>query len=129
MNRPISLKPACIKTLSAVEALLKNSNQHEFNGVAQLKGIFGNDRLSRSAKFSIRGSSISETGNVTWYDAREAHPSRTEYRLYFQTNEVMKLAKEGDSILIGFEGHTLHIILIPKTSADFKAGPSTWKSV
>ena len=129
MNRPIVLKPACIKTLSAVEALPNSSNQHEFNGVAQLKDIFGDNRLSRSAEFSIRGLPISETVNVTWYDAREAHASRTEYRLYFQTNKVMKLANEGDNILIGFEKNKLHIILILKTSTGFQSGPSTWGTV
>src|SRR5690606_30363853 len=38
--------------------------------------------------------------NVTWYDSREAHPTRSEYRLYFPDNDVSDRAKEGDLLLI-----------------------------
>ena len=109
------LKPACIKTLSEVEVNTNASNQHEFNGVAQLKSIFGTARQEKiPAVFSIRGTSYSIQTWVTWYDAREHHPTRSEHRLYFPHNEVMLQANTGDNILIGYDSNShLHFILIP----------------
>ncbi|WP_200877413.1 hypothetical protein [Methylobacter tundripaludum] len=101
-NTPLVLRQACLKTLSAVEARPERSNQHEFNGVIALKNIFGRDKFEKMATFSVRGEPISDRANVTWYDAREGHPTRTEHRLYFQTNKVMERASEGDNILIGY---------------------------
>lgn len=101
-NTPLVLKQACLKTLSAVEARPERSNQHEFNGVIALKNIFGLNKFEKMANFSVRGEPISNLANVTWYDARESHSTRTEYRLYFQTNKVMERASEGDNILIGY---------------------------
>lgn len=112
----IVLNPACVKTLSAVEAEPPRSNQHEFNGVSQLKQIFGTVGFTRSATFSIRGTSQVAHADVTWYDARAAHPVRSEFRLYFQTNAVMDQARAGDNIVVGLAGQTLHVILI-KTGA------------
>ncbi|BCV51379.1 hypothetical protein [Shewanella algae] len=111
---PMIFSAACIKTLSAVEVHPSRSNQHEFNGVSALKKIFGLERFERNALFSIRGSGIEVIASVTWYDSRKSHPRRSEHRLYFQTNEVMSHAKEGDNILIGIDDNQqLHIILIP----------------
>lgn len=117
MSAPITLHPGCIKTLSAVEAVPQRSNQHEFNGVRELKEVFGPDQLSLTATFSVRGTSASDQANVTWYDARASHPTRSEYRLYFQSNRVMQEAKEGDNILVGYDSiGRLHVILIPMGS-------------
>lgn len=110
---PVILKPACIKTLVAVEARPERSNQHEFNGVAALKDLFGQNRAEFRALFSVRGESQSYWAGVTWYDSRENHPTRSEHRLYFQGNPVMERAQEGDNILIGFVRDQLHCILIP----------------
>ncbi|WP_040852396.1 hypothetical protein [Thiorhodospira sibirica] len=128
INRPIVLKPACIKTLSAVEARPERSNQHEFNGVKQLKDMFGLAGFEKAAKFSIRGTDIAEHANVTWYDARENHPTRTEHRLYFQTNRVMQRAQEGDNILIGFDNQgDLNLILIPRGADGFRENVNAWQ--
>ncbi|MEQ4693011.1 hypothetical protein [Providencia manganoxydans] len=35
------------------------------------------------------------------YDARENHVSRSEYRLYFQTNTVVNMAREGSTLVFG----------------------------
>lgn len=127
-TQPMVLNPACIKTLSAVEALPGRSNQHEFNGVRQLKEIFGTVSFTKPASFSIRGSAVTDLANVTWYDARDAHPTRTEHRLYFQTNKVMSHAKQGDNILIGLDsGGTLHVVLIQQGAAGFHPGPPSWQ--
>ena len=89
---------AFTKKLSAVEADPDRSNQHEFNGVGELKVMLGTARKKVPAIFTIRGQVGSYQQNVTWYDAREEHETRSEFRLYFPTNPVMKAAKEGDSI-------------------------------
>lgn len=126
-NRPVVLTQACIKTLSAVEARPERSNQHEFNGVRQLKNMFGLNGFERVAQFSIRGTDIVEWANVTWYDAREAHLTRTEHRLYFQTNRVMRTAQEGDNILIGFDNAgVLNLILIPRGTEGFRENVNAW---
>ncbi|MFA0117060.1 type II restriction endonuclease [Vibrio breoganii] len=105
MRAALNLNPACIKTLSAVEAEPNRSNQHELNGVAQLKNILGLSRQSFDASFSIRGQDGHIVRSVTWYDARENHPTRSEYRLYFQTNEVMNLAQEGSHLALGLDSN------------------------
>lgn len=95
------------KTLSAVEADLFSSNQHEFNGVTALKEIFGtgSGRQKYATRFvyltDAQDAPITADGNLTWYDARESHPSRSEYRLYFPTTDVSDQAVEGDLLIIG----------------------------
>lgn len=118
-KEPVVLKPACIKTLVAVEAHPERSNQHEFNGVAALKDLFGLDRQKFEAVFSVRGEEPTYQAEVTWYDSRENHPQRSEHRLYFQTNPVMRRAQEGDNILIGFIKGQLHCILIPNDATNY----------
>ena len=129
-NRSVVLKPACIKTLSAVEARPERSNQHEFNGVAELKNVFGTDRKEFSTSFSVRGENINAVAKVTWYDARENHETRSEHRLYFQSNEVMDQAQAGDNVIIGFDNHgVLNCILIRSSSAEYRPGFTSWKEI
>ncbi|MDN2663285.1 hypothetical protein OW492_07845 [Psychromonas sp. 14N.309.X.WAT.B.A12] len=101
MRQALILNHACVKTLSAVETEPSRSNQHELNGVSQLKSLFGTARQSISANFSIRGEAGFIPVILTWYDAREAHPTRSEYRLYFPTNTVMAQAQEGSTLVFG----------------------------
>lgn len=109
------------KRLSAVEANPDVSNQHEFNGVVALRQLLGKDRLSdlptRFVWLGEENEGISEDSLVTWYDARERHPSRTEYRLYFRSNPVMELAGEGDLLIIAKRPENeLMIIIVPRES-------------
>jgi hypothetical protein len=113
---------AAAKRLTAVEVLPDRSNQHEFHGVQQLKTLFGEARRTFDARFVYLGEDdediTSATGFVTWYDAREDHPRRSEFRLYFPTTEVsgrlrerdllVVLRRTDDSVLIAFaaEGST-----------------------
>jgi EcoRII C terminal len=92
-----------VKRLSAVEADTRRSNQHEFNGVNQLKKILGPGRTRFKARFVWLGDeqeAVAEDGFLTWYDARENHPTRSEYRLYFPASAVSGLAQEGDALFI-----------------------------
>lgn len=126
---PINYTTACVKTLSAVEAEATRSNQHEFNGVVQLKALFGLAKIQMAASFSIRGSSEIHSSQLTWYDAREAHPKRSEHRLYFQTNPVMSRAIEGDNIVIGFDKKgNIHCELIPQMAPGHQ-NTSGWQPV
>lgn len=115
----VRFKVSCLKTLTAVEADPDRSNQHEFNGVKELRYLFGDKRFSTKATFSVRGSATSCETSITWYDAREAHLSRTEYRLYFKTNEVMKQAEEGDNVVVGYDvDDKLNFVLLKKQAYD-----------
>lgn len=100
-----------LKRLSAVEADVIRSNQHEFNGVEALRNILGEpDGKSRfTAKFLYLtdhdDEPIIEDGFLTWYDARqkarvERGVNRFEYRLYFPTNLVSQCAAAGDLLVI-----------------------------
>jgi hypothetical protein len=99
-----SFTGVAVKRLSAVEADINRSHQHEFNGVVDLKRIFGEaDHKDISTRFiwlSGEQEAISEEGFLSWYDSRRAHPIRSEYRLYFPTTTISELASEGDSVFI-----------------------------
>ncbi len=100
-----------IKRLSAVEADVIRSHQHEFNGVEGLRDILGepDGKVRFGAKFLYLTDQddepIVEDGFLTWYDARqkarlERGVMRYEYRLYFPTNLVSQCAAEGDLLVI-----------------------------
>lgn len=105
------------KRLSAVEANVEKSNQHEFNGTAAMKGMFGSSRQKFPAKFLYLDddNTISEEGFLTWYDARENHPTRSEYRLFFPTTAVSKAASVGDILFIGLRpDKTVLVVITPE---------------
>jgi|APAga8741243907_1050103.scaffolds.fasta_scaffold00194_25 hypothetical protein len=129
MTAAIRFRASCIKTLSSVEANPEKSHQHEFNGVKELKALLGMDEFKCDAQFSIRGSQISKLAQVTWYDARTSHLSRSEYRLYFTPNEVMDNAAEGDNIIIGYDTNdNLQIILIKMGTASHEGLIKHWRA-
>lgn len=125
--KPIIFSKSCIKTLTAVEADIKRSNQHEFQGVAPLKDIFGFNRVTKQASFSIRGDSRTYIVDLTWYDSREGNPNRSaEFRLYFQSSPVMEIAQEGDVIAIGYDMNSnIHCELIQSYRGTHK--PTQWQ--
>lgn len=93
------------KRLSAVEALRHRSNQHEFDGVSGLKRMLGTARRAFSAMFIYLSDDddgvVTEAGFLSWYDAREANPNRSEYRLYYPDTKVSERADEHDLLVIG----------------------------
>lgn len=109
------------KRLSSVEIDPSTSNQHEFNGINDLKSILGTERLQFKGQFIYLGDTedqiLGENGNLTWYDARENHETRTEYRLYYKSNTVLDKAKAGDLIVIGRIGtDKMAVIIAPNLS-------------
>lgn len=104
------------KVLSAVEADTATSNQHEYNGVAPLKNILGTAKRTFNTQFIYLNDGddepVTDTGFLTWYDAREAHPTRTEYRMYFQTTAVSVCAAAGDELFIGLRPDNTVLVII-----------------
>jgi hypothetical protein len=100
-------KGVAAKTLSAVEADPAKSNQHEFNGVAPLKKIFGLEKQKFPTRFIYLCDNDdeppAEDGFLTWYDSRENHPIRSEHRMYFPTTTVSVCASAGDELFIGLK--------------------------
>jgi len=109
-----------IKRLSAVEVDSTVSNQHEFNGNRPLRNLLGQERRTYNARFlwlAGENEGISSDGKVTWYDAREKHPARTEYRLYFRSNDVMDEARESDLLVIAKKpDDEIYMIVVPSGS-------------
>ncbi|MFW5437860.1 type II restriction endonuclease [Paenibacillus apiarius] len=109
-----------IKRLSSVEVNTEVSNQHEFNGSKPLRTLFGRERISPEARFlwlAGENEGFSCEGNLTWYDAREAHPTRSEYRLYFKSNDVMDQARIGDMLIVAKRPNgEVFMVLVPSGS-------------
>ncbi|QNI35869.1 type II restriction endonuclease [Edaphobacter albus] len=95
-----------IKRLSAVEADLVRSHQHEFNGDKGLIRVLGRTEVKRY--FDALWVYLSDSDDepivarctLTWYDARVDRRPRTEHRFYFPTNPVSIVAAEGDLLVV-----------------------------
>lgn len=113
------------KKLSAVEVDPATSHQHEFNGSRELKTVLNkNERTQFPTTFmwiEEQNEALSEEGTVTWYDARERHPTRSEYRLYFHGNAVMSMAKEGDTMFIARKTDSALLIIITSSGSTIES--------
>jgi hypothetical protein len=109
------------KRLSDVEVAPQKSNQHEFNGIAKFKEIFGGDKIKFIGKFlylsDLLEGAIEDNGSLTWYDARLDNPTRTEYRLYYTTNNVIRQAQAGDLLIVGRTGKSELLAIIAKAGS------------
>lgn len=107
-----------VKRLSEVEVNIETSNQHEFNAKKPMPEIFGTEvpkkEFNATFLYMEDEGTINASGKMTWYDARYNHPTRTEWRLYFQTTEVSKCAKVGDSLFICKKTDGTLLIIIAK---------------
>lgn len=109
------------KRLSEVEANPKKSNQHEFNGVKPLKNLLGEEKVKdfpvRFVWMGEENEGFSEDSVVTWYDSRERHPFRSEFRLYFRSNPVMEVASADDLLIVARRASgELLIIVVARNS-------------
>jgi hypothetical protein len=106
------------KRLSDVEVDGKKSNQHEFNGVADLKALWGAERKEIHGRFLFLGDDDAEReaaeSMLTWYDSREAHPTRSEFRFYYQDNPVIMKALPGDLLVIAKRGEDEALVIIAR---------------
>ena len=116
----VEFRQIVFKRLSVVETDADASNQHEFNGSRSLMNLFGKEQPQRiNSQFFWLGNDgavIQAEGNLTWYDSRAKHPTRSEYRLYYKSNPVTSRASEGDFLIIArrTNGATL-VLLSPGT--------------
>jgi len=113
------------KRLSAVETDLTKSHQHEFNGVADLKKILGTEKQTFEAQFIYLGDDekevVLDTGEVTWYDARERHPVRTEYRCYYTPNAVIAAADKQDLMIFAKKPSNNVLIVVVKENSTYES--------
>jgi hypothetical protein len=114
-----------VKRLSQVEISKEVSNQHEFNGIAKFKNIFGTDKKTFDAKYIFISDEddkiIEAKGFLTWYNAREKDEKRNEHRLYYSENEVMSAAKADDLLVVAqIDAINVVIIIAPKNSTSEK---------
>ena len=111
------------KMLSHVEADIFRSNQHEFNGVDALKRLFGEapEKQTFPARFIYLNDEDDEPviadGFLTWYDARERHPTRTEHRLYFPSTSASECAAAGDLLVIGLRPNGAVLVVIAENGS------------
>ena len=95
------------KRLAVVESSRAHSNQHEFNGVAGLIEMFGGTkrRTVEVLHFDLDALSAGPIGllNLTWYDSRAAHPTRTEWRLYYDAG-LEPFLRPGGTVVFGQRG-------------------------
>lgn len=95
---------AVAKTLAAVDISPAKSNQHEFNGTGPLRALFGDDDIkgipTTFAYLEDDADPVFDHGFTTWYDARRRHPTRTEYRLYYNDNKCIAAARQGDLMVL-----------------------------
>lgn len=113
------------KRLSDVEVSAGASNQHELNGIRGFKRVFGSEKVSFAATFILLSDEedkmLSATGTMTWYDARANHPTRSEFRLYYSSNDIIRNARAGDLLIVGkSSGDNLAVIVAPKGSTSEK---------
>ncbi|MBR3770123.1 MAG: hypothetical protein IKL06_06270 [Lachnospiraceae bacterium] len=112
------IRGMAIKILSDVEVNAWASNQHEFHGVAALKSLFGYSRTSATADcFYLHngGTEGPRTCSLTWYDARENHPTRSEYRLYYDSCFFYEYAKAGDTMVLTIDdSNSINIFVIAR---------------
>lgn len=120
------------KRLRAVEVDPSSSNtpassQHEFNGTKPLRDLLGietGESRQFPARFIWMGEAtdaVTADGEVTWYDARLNHATRSEYRLYYQTTSVSSEAREGDTLFIGQRPDGSLIIIVAQCGASIEA--------
>ncbi|MEC0208194.1 hypothetical protein P4H70_04465 [Paenibacillus ehimensis] len=115
-------KGVAAKILSSVEINKWNSNQHEFHGVRVLKNIFGLKRQYFNARFIYvdkQGKLMQDTGRLTWYDAREYDPDRTEHRLYYTESNAINFAQENDLMVVGLRSDNTVLVVIAHRESEF----------
>lgn len=114
-----------VKKLSEVETNPAISNQHEYNAKKPMEQIFGIEEPKKEfiSSFLYIGDdiTINAEGKMTWYDARYKNPTRTEWRLYFQTTEVSKQARTGDSLFICKKTDGTLLIIIAKKESTIES--------
>lgn len=114
-----------VKELSLVETNSLRSHQHEFHANRELITLLGRceDTEKRFLPSTFlylnddENARIAVEGELTWYDARakariERGINRSEYRLYFPSNEVIKRMNAGDLFFLAKRSKGRWLVLI-----------------
>ena len=115
-------KGVAVKRLVAGEINSIVSHQHEFNVNRSLTQLFGKPegKIRYRTKYLYFGESnedlIELDSVMTWYDARERNPNRSEYRLYFsaEAEDIMNLSSVGDSLFLCLKPNDELLLVIAK---------------
>lgn len=103
------------KVLTAVETgKSEKYHQHEFNGVSSLKAMLGTERREFQTTFLYLddNDTVRDSASMTWYDSRLAHPSRSEFRLYFTTDFIPDHASPGDIMIMGLRPDQSILVIV-----------------
>ncbi|WP_105738955.1 type II restriction endonuclease [Cronobacter dublinensis] len=125
-------KVAAGKYLSAVDADLSRSHQHEIGGLVKVGfgDVLGRPGKEETFKFACKMVYITdemeepliEDDHVTWYDSRRKSPHRSpEYRLYYHDNSVTELIQEGDFFLIAQQTNGTFMMCFTPADTDVEA--------
>lgn len=108
------------KRLRPVEIRPDTSNQHELNGSGPLRTLLGEEEFTRRPAAFIwlgdENAGLSETGWLSWYDARKNQPHRSaEWRLYYPHSAVLEMAEPGDLLIVARQrSGELLIVVVPQ---------------
>ena len=111
-----------VKQLSRVDANPKISNQHEVGTTREMRNFLGENHQQKfDASYIWLGEEqdgFSVSDFVTHYDTRLNQPNRSaEWRLYYSSNVVTGLMKEGDTLFLAKRpGDVLLFIVVPAES-------------
>lgn len=129
MNLSAVFSAVAHKKLVIVDLPNQSSNQHELNGTASLREVFGTSTISRGRLkwryFADDQPPESDEAEFTFYDARAKSSDRTgrsEWRFYYYGNFLSR-AQVGDWLVIAItpSGETFGL-LFQKDSAWHRAG-------
>ncbi len=114
------------KRLTAVEIDPSVSRQHEFNGVAALKLLWGTETIKIPARFLYLGDDdedrVNDTGNLTWYDSRKNQPKRSpEFRLYYEANDALPHAAHGDLAIVAKRRDESAVVIVAKQGSTYES--------
>lgn len=113
------------KRLTAVEALPHKSNQHEFDGVHKLKAVLGFERRRFSGTVAYLMDDdpepIRAETTLTWYDARERIPKRSEWRLYYPTTFASERYNEGDLLIIARRADDTLLVMVAEEGSTIES--------
>lgn len=121
---------AATKTLSEVEVNPGRSHQHELQATSAIQEFLGPSvpRRMINTKFMYLeddAEPIATDCAVTYYDARENHPTRSESRLYYPDNAVIQRARAGDLLVfLGLRDGTAAAVIARRGST--AAAQLTW---
>ncbi|MCL2574153.1 MAG: type II restriction endonuclease [Defluviitaleaceae bacterium] len=123
-------KGVAAKVLSAVEADMAISNQHEFNVTKPMRKVFGTFERKFDARFVYLSDNDDEPpaadGTLTLYDSRKNQSHRSpEFRMYFTATSVSMCASAGDDLFVCLK-HDDSVLVIVAENGSTIASQIRW---